>query len=209
MPPPSAGAAAWRTRRCGALGSLPTCSYRPDRDSSGGSAWSPRYLRPSCVKESSCMPHDAELVAETKAWFDRAHADIRAADHEWSADPPLVEDIVFHAQQAVEKSFKAFLAWHGVTFRKTHNLEELAESCLRIDPTLKALADKAVPLTELCLEVPLSGRTGVAFAGGGCGGLGNRQGGLRGAARSPAWRGSTVTGSESHLAVVGRVRAGT
>src|SRR5438132_6275264 len=151
MPPPSAGAAAWRTRRCGALGSLPTCSYRPDRDSSGGSAWSPRYLRPSCVKENSCMPHDAELVAETKAWFDRAHADIRAADHEWSADPPLVEDIVFHAQQAVEKSFKAFL-----------------ESCLRIDPTLKALADKAVPLTELCLEVPLSGRTGVAFAGGGC-----------------------------------------
>ena len=94
------------------------------------------------------MPHDAELVAETKAWFDRAHADIRAADHEWSADPPLVEDIVFHAQQAVEKSFKAFLAWHGVTFRKTHNLEELAESCLRIDLTLKALADKAVPLTE-------------------------------------------------------------
>jgi len=140
------------------------------------------------------MPHDAELVAETKAWFDRAHADIRAADHEWSADPPLVEDIVFHAQQAVEKSFKAFLAWHGVTFRKTHNLEELAESCLR----------------RVCLEVPLSWRTGIAFAGGGCGSLGNRQGGLRGAARSPARRGSTVTEVDNRLAVVvGRIRAWT
>ena len=85
------------------------------------------------------MPHDAELVAETKAWLDRAQTDIRAANHEWTADPPLVEDIVFHAQQAVEKCF---------IFRKTHNIEELAESCLRIDPTLKDLADKAVPLTE-------------------------------------------------------------
>src|SRR6266446_476851 len=63
MPCPSAGAAGWRTRRCGALGSLPTCSYQPDRDSSGGPAWSPRYLRPSCAKESYCMPHESELVA--------------------------------------------------------------------------------------------------------------------------------------------------
>ncbi len=100
------------------------------------------------MKEDCYMPHDAELVAETKAWLDRAQTDIRAANHEWTADPPLVEDIVFHAQQAVEKCFKAFLAWHGIIFRKTHNLEELAESCLRIDPTLKDLADKAVPLTE-------------------------------------------------------------
>ena len=52
------------TRRCGALGSLPTCSYRPDRDSSSGPAWSPRYLLPSCVGESFCMPHDAGLIAD-------------------------------------------------------------------------------------------------------------------------------------------------
>ena len=94
------------------------------------------------------MPHDPELVAETKGWFERAWTDLRAANHEWTADPPVLEDIVFHAQQAVEKCFKGFLAWHGITFRKTHNLEELAESCLRLDPTLRDLADRAVPLTE-------------------------------------------------------------
>jgi hypothetical protein len=58
------------------------------------------------------MLHDPELVAETKAWFARAQTDIRAAAHDWTAEPPLVEDIVFHAQQAVEKCFKGFLAWH-------------------------------------------------------------------------------------------------
>jgi phosphoglucomutase len=30
----------------------------------------------------------------------------------------------------VEKCFKGFLTWHGVPFRKIHNLEELAEACL-------------------------------------------------------------------------------
>jgi HEPN domain-containing protein len=31
---------------------------------------------------------------------------------------------VFHAQRAAEKAMKAFLAWHDVPFRKTHNLED-------------------------------------------------------------------------------------
>ena len=34
------------------------------------------------------------------------------------------------------------------SFRKTHNLEELGEQCLRHDPTLKPTVDKAVPLTK-------------------------------------------------------------
>ena len=33
-------------------------------------------------------------------------------------------------------------------FRKTHNLEELGEQCLAIDPTLRDAVDRAVPLTE-------------------------------------------------------------
>jgi hypothetical protein len=43
---------------------------------------------------------------------------------------------------------KGFLAWHGQTFRKTHNLEEIGEQCLGIDPSLKELIDEAAPLTE-------------------------------------------------------------
>lgn len=43
---------------------------------------------------------------------------------------------------------KAFLAWHDVPFRKTHNLEELGRQCAAQDATLGPLADQAAPLTE-------------------------------------------------------------
>jgi hypothetical protein len=49
------------------------------------------------------MPHDAALVSESRARFRRAAADLRAADVERAADPPLFADIVFHSQQAAEK----------------------------------------------------------------------------------------------------------
>ena len=43
---------------------------------------------------------------------------------------------------------KGFLAWHGQTFRKTHNLEETGEQCRAIDASLRAAIDRAVPLSE-------------------------------------------------------------
>lgn len=42
----------------------------------------------------------------------------------------------FHAQQAVEKSLKAVLLWHGVPVRKTHDLDELVD----------LLLDKNIPM---------------------------------------------------------------
>ena len=94
------------------------------------------------------MPHDPELVAETRQWFVKAAQDLGAADHEFKAEPPFLGDIAFHAQQAAEKSLKGFLAWHSTPFRKTHNLEELGEQCLRLDSTLAPTVDRAVPLTK-------------------------------------------------------------
>lgn len=94
------------------------------------------------------MPPDPALLAETGEWLRRAAQDLRAADLDLAADPPLLEDVVFHAQQAVEKALKAFLVWHGRTFRKTHSLEELGEQCLTVDEALRPLIDRAVPLTE-------------------------------------------------------------
>jgi len=73
------------------------------------------------------MPHDPDLVPETRVWLARAWLDLAAADHELTAEPPFVEDIVFHAQQAAEQFFKPFLTWRGKAFRKTHNFEELGE----------------------------------------------------------------------------------
>jgi len=110
------------------------------------------------------MPPDPELVAETKAWLAKARTDLRAASHEFTADPPIVEDIVFHAQQTVEKCFKAFLAWNGVAFRKTHSLEELGEACLQLEPALRPLVDRAVPLTEYAWKYRYPGEEASAIS---------------------------------------------
>ncbi len=49
------------------------------------------------------MPLDPIRIAETKSWLIRAARDLRAAEHEFLASPPLLDDVAFHCQQAVEK----------------------------------------------------------------------------------------------------------
>ena len=94
------------------------------------------------------MPHDPARVADTRAWLDRAGTDLRAAAVDLAAAPPILEDVVFHCQQAVEKVMKGLLAWHDEPFGKTHDLGTLGEMCLRLDSTLRSLVDRAAPLTE-------------------------------------------------------------
>jgi HEPN domain-containing protein len=94
------------------------------------------------------MPPDPARVAETREWLAKAALDLRGAKIDLEAEPPLLEDTLFHCQQAVEKTLKAFLAWHDRPFRKTHSLEELGAACEAIDAALSGVIDPAVPLTE-------------------------------------------------------------
>jgi len=95
------------------------------------------------------MELEEARIQDVRAWLCKAELDLRAAAHEISApEEGLWGDVMFHAQQAAEKAMKAFLAWHDVPFRKTHNLEELGRQCVALDATLGTLADQAAPLTE-------------------------------------------------------------
>ena len=71
------------------------------------------------------MPLDPVRVADTKAWLSRAATDLRAAALDLAADPPVLDDLVFHCQQAVEKAMKSLLTWHDEPFGKAHNLKTL------------------------------------------------------------------------------------
>jgi HEPN domain-containing protein len=94
------------------------------------------------------MSLDPVLLADTHAWLVRATGDLRAAEVDLDAEPPLVEDALFHCQQAVEKAYKAFLTFHSQPFRRTHNLEEIGAACLALDAGLQAVVDEAAPLSE-------------------------------------------------------------
>ena len=94
------------------------------------------------------MPLDPERVADARAWLTKARLDLRSARVDLGAEPPIVSDALFHCQQAVEKALKAFLAWHDVVFRKTHDLGELGRQCVAINPTLEPDLRIAAGLTE-------------------------------------------------------------
>jgi HEPN domain-containing protein len=91
---------------------------------------------------------DPIRIADTRAWLTRAASDLRGADLDLAADPPLLGDALFHCQQAVEKALKGLLAWHDVRFRKTHDLREVGGQVVEIHPSLEDLLRRAAPLTE-------------------------------------------------------------
>jgi HEPN domain-containing protein len=98
------------------------------------------------------MSLDPVRLADTRAWLSRVASDLRAAEIDFSADPPLLGDIAFHCQQAIEKAFKGFLTWHDRPFRKTHDLREVGNQCADLDPTLASLVDRVDPLTDYAWE---------------------------------------------------------
>ena len=93
-----------------------------------------------------------EKLKEIQAWLTKAANDLRGAEVDLAADPPLVEDALFHCQQAAEKAMKAFLTAHDTIFRKTHDLDELAAACEKIDAALRPVLDPARELTVFAWE---------------------------------------------------------
>ena len=93
------------------------------------------------------MPHEALRATEAAAWMRKAADDLRGSQVDLDASPPLIEDSLFHSQQAVEKALKAFLTWHNTPFRKVHDLSELGELCVGVDAGLDAFCRRAEKLT--------------------------------------------------------------
>jgi HEPN domain-containing protein len=82
---------------------------------------------------------------EAARWLAQARKDLHAAHVLASAEPSRS---VFHSQQAAEKAAKSFLAFHDVTFRKTHDLNELGCQCADVNPSLAAVFEDASDLTD-------------------------------------------------------------
>lgn len=89
----------------------------------------------------------------TREWVDKAEADYRSMRWEMKAPDPVNYDAVcFHAQQCCEKLVKALLQEAGIAFRKTHDLGELLELAISVNPLCSALRDDAHPLSAYAVE---------------------------------------------------------
>ena len=82
---------------------------------------------------------------EAARWLAQARKDLNAARLLASPEPSRS---VFHSQQAAEKAAKSFLTFHDVTFRKTHDLNELGGQCAALNPSLAPLFKEASDLTD-------------------------------------------------------------
>ena len=82
---------------------------------------------------------------EAARWMSVATRDLNAAKLLFVEEPSAS---VFHSQQAVEKAAKAFLAFHNVPFRKTHDIQELGQQCAALNPSLAVFLADADYLTD-------------------------------------------------------------
>lgn len=101
------------------------------------------------------MSQNELLARETRESLAKAIENLKAA--RVLAGNGLEEPALYHCQQSGEKALKAFLSWHQTPFRKTHNLEELGESCAGIDPSLDPLAATAHALTDYAWKMRYPG----------------------------------------------------
>ena len=73
----------------------------------------------------------APILEKVRQWLTYADEDLQVARHAFSMpEAPPCRVIAFHAQQCAEKAMKAVLTWHQVSFKKTHDLDELKQMCL-------------------------------------------------------------------------------
>jgi len=98
-----------------------------------------------------------ELVRE---WIEKAEADSRTAERESAVtDGPNWDAVCFHAQQAIEKYFKALLQQQGVPFPKIHDLTILAKVLFPAHPEWEASRDSLEKLSLFAVELRYPGET--------------------------------------------------
>lgn len=90
------------------------------------------------------MTPDESRRSDAALWFAHADKDLNAAALLAAPEPSRS---VFHSQQAAEKAAKALLVYHGVPFRRTHDIEELGVQCASVCPEIESLMREASTLT--------------------------------------------------------------
>jgi HEPN domain-containing protein len=91
-------------------------------------------------------------------WITKADNDFSSAQHlAKNMYPPPIEIVCFHCQQAVEKYFKSFLAYHNQEPPKNHDLVELAKLCGKIDADFLQVSQQCEYLTPFAAQTRYPG----------------------------------------------------
>src|SRR5437870_10484135 len=94
----------------------------------------------------------------TREWVKKAEGDFMTAQREVRAKKwPNYDSACFHAQQCVEKYFKARLQEAAIDIPHTHDLVALLELALPIEPLWVGLSSSAQQLTQHAVKTRYPG----------------------------------------------------
>jgi len=93
-------------------------------------------------------------IGVAREWVERAALDVENARALFDVCPTAYDNVVFLAQQAVEKIIKAFLVAHDTWFPKIHTIDVLLDEYVGpLDAALAQAAESAVELTDYAVLV--------------------------------------------------------
>ena len=93
-----------------------------------------------------------EKRGEIRKWLIKSQHDLGSARRLMEGEETYLDTAVYHCQQAVEKALKAFLTYHDIEFEKTHDLTELLELCVTIEPAFESWRWVAEELTPYAVQ---------------------------------------------------------
>jgi HEPN domain-containing protein len=88
---------------------------------------------------------------EAEEWLRYATEDLEPAEILLGPASPKSKQALFHAQQAIEKAFKAFLVFHDSPYPMIHNLTVLLDACAEFDGGLRSEMIPVVWLTQFAV----------------------------------------------------------
>lgn len=93
---------------------------------------------------------------EVIEWLKKANSDFKLIEHELKlSEEEVVKDVVcFHCQQAVEKYLKAFLIYHKISYKKTHNIGYLLNECEKLDNDFSGIEIKNISRFGVRIRYP-------------------------------------------------------
>lgn len=92
------------------------------------------------------------MKPSTREWVDKAEADFATALRELRARrQPNYDAACFHAQQCIEKYLKARLIEAGIVFPRSHDLEELLDLNLPLEPLWEVFRGQLIDLTSFAV----------------------------------------------------------